>query len=526
MSGRLLPWAIVFISLPVGWLPMIGPSPVGATAPETSFSAERAADHVAAIAQEPHPLGSAAIADVREYIGEVLNGHGIQFETQAFDRPDSFVPNRTAEIVNVIARIPGTDSTGIIALVGHHDTVPMTPGANDNTAAVSTLLEVGRALEAGPQLRNDVILLFTDAEEPEARYGATTFVAEHPAFPDIALAVNLEATGRFGSSILAEVSGPEHWMVGELHRSGAGQAAFSFVTQTARWIGDFGTDFDKFRNAGVPGFHFAYLHGSSIYHTDGDNIDALSERSLQHHGNQALAIARHFGALDLSSDPPDGDAVFFRALGRHVQYPAWLSIPLLVIALIAFAAALVRDRVSVPSRPAVGFAFGAGVLVLATMAWIVITGIRSTLGLVEGYVYCAGLVAVAAVGIWTANRRFRPDASRGGGTLIALMVLALVTSLVAQGFSYLFVWPALAVAAALFVPSRHDWQRMLRFGLVSLVTMVMLTPAADVFLQFAHPRPGNPDSDLAPAALIPIGLGLLVIGVLRHFWPDAEEAID
>ncbi len=81
--------------------------------------------------------------------------------------------------------------------------------------------------------------------------------------------------------------------------------------------------------------------------------------------------------------------------------------------------------------------------------------------------------------------------------------------------------PALAIAVGLFVPSREDWQRVLRFGMVAFVSIVVLIPAADVYLQFAHPRPGNPDSDLGPAILIPIGLALLVIGLLRQFWPDA-----
>jgi hypothetical protein len=391
---------------------------------------------------------------------------------------------------------------------------------------VATLLEVGRALQAGSTPRNDVILLFTDAEEPFARYGSTTFVEQHPAFSDIALAVNFEANGRFGASLLAEVSGAERWMVGELSDSGAGPAAFSFVTQTSRWVGDFGTDFDKFRNAGVPGFHFAYLHWSSIYHTDRDNIQALSEGSMQHHGNQGLAIARHFGALDLSEDPPEGGAVFFRLLGLHVQYPAWFAVPLLLTALGVFAAALVRGRIEPPHRPATGFAFGAVGLLLATMAWIVITDVRSTLGLVEGYVYYAILAGLVALSIYAINRRFRPGSTRGSGSLVALIVLAVATSLVAQGFSYLFVWPALAIAVAALLPARNHWQALLRFGIVAFVTIVVLTPAADVFLQFAHPRPGNPDSDLGPAVVLSFGVALLTIGLLRQFWPVDPKTVD
>ena len=520
---RTLPWIVVVISLIVGYAPMLPPSIVGDGAAADEFSAERATEHVSVIASEPHPLGSSTIVEVRNYISDQLVGLGIEVEDQSFMRLDSFVPNRTAEIVNLIGRIPGTETTGTIALIGHYDTVPETPGANDNTAAVATLLEVGRALSSGPPLRNDVILLFTDAEEPQVRYGSTTFVAEHPAFDEITLAVNLEATGGFGASLLAEVSGPDRWLVGELVDSGAGPAAFSFVTQTSRWVGDFGTDFDKFRNAGVPGFHFAYMHGSSIYHTDRDNLDALSGRSLQHHGNQSLAIAHHFGELDLGTPPPEGASVFFRVTGWQVQYPAAWTIPLLLVALAAVAAAAVRGHIARPARTGLGFVAGAAGLILATAAWMAITSARSTLGLVEGYAYYGGIVALTAMGIAAFNRRFRPDGVRGDGSLVALLTMALVTSLAAQGFSYLFVLPALAVAGALFLPEDKPWQAPVRFGLVAVVTIVVLTPAADIFLQFAHPRPGNPDSDLAPAVLIPVGLALLAIGVLRRFWPDARE---
>ena len=46
--------------------------------------------------------------------------------------------------------------------MAHYDTFPTTVGANDNSAAVAAILETGRAILAGPPLRNDVILLFTD----------------------------------------------------------------------------------------------------------------------------------------------------------------------------------------------------------------------------------------------------------------------------------------------------------------------------------------------------------------------------
>ena len=516
-----LPWIIVLVAIIVGYLPMLPPAVANATSASSSFSAERAGEHVSVIAARPHPLGSTAISEVRSYLENELSALDIEFTTQTIARPNPFVPNQTAQIVNVIARLPGDDSTGAIAFIAHYDTVPETPGANDNTAAVATLLEVGRALQAEAPQRNDVYLLFTDSEEPSQRYGSTAFVAEHPAFDEIALAVNLEATGHAGASLLVEVSGPERWLVSELDSSGAHPVAFSFATETTRWIGDIGTDFDIFRNEGVPGFHFVYQHGSSIYHLPADNVAALGARSMQHHGSQSLAVARHFGNLDLGGPIPSGGAVFFVAFGQLVLYPTSLAIPLLALALAVLLPGMLRRRPS-PGRLGVGFGITFAVLALATLAWFAITSLRSTLGLVEGYVYFSAISVLAAVSIARANRRLRPeDEPEGFGVWAALVVLAALTALFARGFSYLFAWPLLAVGIAVWIPGHAHWQRLARFTLAAVVTIVLLVPAADTFLQFAHPRPGNPDSNLPAASLIPFGLTLLAIGVARSFWPSA-----
>lgn len=91
--------------------------------------------------------------------------------------------------------------------MGHCDTVPASPGANDDAAAVAAVLETARALLAGHRLRNDVILLFTDGEEPAPRYGSAAFVAEHPWAADIEFVINLEAIGSGGPSSLVAAVG-------------------------------------------------------------------------------------------------------------------------------------------------------------------------------------------------------------------------------------------------------------------------------------------------------------------------------
>ena len=62
----------------------------------------------------------------------------------------AFWANVAAEIYNIVARVPGTDSTGAIALVSHYDSVPSSYGASDAGAGVAAILETVRILQLGP----------------------------------------------------------------------------------------------------------------------------------------------------------------------------------------------------------------------------------------------------------------------------------------------------------------------------------------------------------------------------------------
>lgn len=79
-----------------------------------------------------------------------------------------------ARVRNVVARLPGTRPTGVVFLVAHDDSVQVGPGGNDDAAGTAALLEGVRALRAGPQPRNDLMIVLTDAEEA-GLCGASTF---------------------------------------------------------------------------------------------------------------------------------------------------------------------------------------------------------------------------------------------------------------------------------------------------------------------------------------------------------------
>ena len=167
--------------------------------------------HVRAIAHQPHPVGSPEAERVRAYLLDELRALGLAPTVQR----TTAVSHQLAQagrVANVLARLDRWGSTRPVVLAAHYDSVATGPGAADAAAGVAAILETARALRAGPPLRNDVILLLTDGEEP-AMLGAEAFVAEHPWAAERGLVLNLKAGGRGGPVVLERTSAPNGRLV-------------------------------------------------------------------------------------------------------------------------------------------------------------------------------------------------------------------------------------------------------------------------------------------------------------------------
>jgi len=92
------------------------------------------------------------------------------------------------------------------------------------------MLETARAILAGERLRNDVLLVFTDGEEPAPRFGSSAFVADHPWTGEIGFAVNLEAIGTGGPSTVTAMNGAGEWLIDRYAEAVPYPVAFSFLT--------------------------------------------------------------------------------------------------------------------------------------------------------------------------------------------------------------------------------------------------------------------------------------------------------
>lgn len=501
---------------------VVGVAPLVATGVEqergpTDFSVDKALEHVDRIAEQPHPIGSAANQDVRDYVADELRGLGLEPEFQTVRAPAYYRASGTVAVVNVMARIAGTAPTGAVVVVAHLDTVPETPGANDNASGVAVTLETARSLLLGGPLRNDVIVLFTDGEEPEPRYGSTAFVDDHRWFDDARFIVNLEALGTGGPSLLTETNGPQSWVLDHLVASAPHPVVYSFLTETATLIGGSNTDFARFRDAGVPGVEFAYLRGSSIYHTEHDTADSVSRWSLDSHGVNTLGLVRDLATEDLVTAVGD-DMVFFTVGRFHVvRYPTSWGIPIVVAAGVLLLAAIRRRRVSpVVVRDAATTLISALVAAIASaVLWTPFAGWRDSMGVFESYSALATLVVLTALALaipFKFGRRVGGERTPEG-VLLVWWSLALLTAVAAPGMSYLFVLPALVGASALLLgfDAAEGWQSLAPAVLTIGTAMVMIIPAIDTLFVFAQPRPGNPDSEILPTVAVPVLLAALVI---------------
>ncbi|HWY03555.1 MAG TPA: M28 family peptidase [Candidatus Acidoferrum sp.] len=118
---------------------LVPPTVAPASAPVTDFSAERAMKHLKVIAREPHPTGSTANMRTRDYIVEQLRFLGLKPEVQKSVSTTPWdiggAPYRAATVENVIARLPGTNTTGALLLMAHYDSVRPGPGPAITTRA-------------------------------------------------------------------------------------------------------------------------------------------------------------------------------------------------------------------------------------------------------------------------------------------------------------------------------------------------------------------------------------------------------
>lgn len=496
------------------------PETVPASAPPTEFSSERAMSHVRAIAQKPRPIGSEEHAKARAYIVEQLTAQGFHPEVQKRMVVGNLRDRiHTVTVQNIAVRLSGENNSRAVLLAAHYDSVPTSPGAADNAAGVSSLLETARALKSSPPLKNDVIFLFTDGEEI-ALSGVRAFTKEHPWADDVKVVLNFEARGTGGPVFIFETSEENGWLIENVSKAAPYPFASSYMDHVYK-TQPYDTDLTAFRRQGIAGLNFAFLKGESSFHSLTDNIQNLDEGSIQHNGSYAMALTREFGNSNLDNTKKPG-SIYFDILGSTlIRYPKWLVIPITIVVSLAFAAIVaigikkkrlaIRDALLgfVPLVVGLALVIAASTFVgrfIRPITPVLSPGTSSNL-MVLGYLAFA--ISIVSGVYYFFGKKVSIQGLIVGG-LFCWLVLAVVTMFIWEGASYLADWPllfSLLPLGYLFISSK---ERLGSLGFTALLCLsaipviILIVPTIYiVFLGLGWPR--------APVLMI---LPTLMIGLL------------
>jgi len=465
------------LCLAAGLLAVASPPPVRQTdTPPALFSASRAEADIAALSalgpRPLRPLGQPSLPShdrARDLLVERMRQLGL---TPRLQRGEVYTEDGVLwQVENILGRLEPPTSTaaaGAVVLLSHYDSVAKSPGAGDAAAGVAAVLEIARALAATAALRHPLLVVIDDGEEL-GLLGAQLFL-RHPWAKEAAVVLNFEARGTRGETAMFETSDRSAWLVEIYGQTVARPTTSSVIYSLYRMLPN-DTDLTVTKSAGLYGLNFAFADADWNYHTARDDLSHLDLRSVQHMGDQGLAVARALVERPeaLPCRPPaDEDAVWFELFtAKLLVYRTKVAYGMAAGLLVAYLAAL-GLLVRRGGGRALGHGLGRGVatllVVLATggllsraMAWLAGAAqpCREAPPLPA---FCALIAAGVAAGsgasvLWDWRRQKARTApakdtvlGHALGALLPSVVAALLGTFYEVGASYPFALPALATA--------------------------------------------------------------------------------
>ena len=332
--------ALLFVALvgAMAAMPLLEqPPPLRTHSQPSEFDALRAKDRLASILgdQQPHPADTIGDDQVRARLVAQLRQLGLTPIVRDQFACDELYKQRgvsCARVQNVIA-ILGPPAGKTVLLNAHYDSTPVGPGAADDGIGVATLLEVAAKLKERP-LKRPVMLLFNEGEEL-GLVGARAFLAD-PLSQKVDSLVNLEARGVRGPVNMFETSRPGAAPIHLFAESVKDPVANSLSTDVYRLLPNY-TDVNSFAERDWLTLNLAPIGNETRYHSPGDDVAALDPATLQHMGDQTLALT-----LALANGTPKAgstDRLFMDVATRGlVALPLSLGIVLLTVLLLGFTA--------------------------------------------------------------------------------------------------------------------------------------------------------------------------------------------
>ncbi len=439
------------------------------------FDAQEAKARLAAILgdQRPHPSDTQANDEVRARLIAQLQSIGLKPIVRDQLACNELYKQRgvsCARVRNVIA-ILGPQTGKALLLNAHYDSSPVGPGAADDGIGIATLLEIGSKLKDRP-LKGPVILLFNEGEEL-GLVGARAFLAD-PLSRNVDSLINLEARGVRGPVNMFETSRPNAAPVAVFASAVKRPAANSLATDVYRLMPNY-TDVNSFSERGWLTLNLAPIGNETRYHSPGDDVSALDSATLQHMGDQTLALSE--ALTDGTPRASGGDRVFMDVAGRlFITLPLLLGATLLAAMLLAFAwLGYSRGGYVRASTVVLGTMFGSAAL--SWMALALIGAVRHGMFWRAHPIWThlatyASVMLVAVALLATIGRSVEVRQLRATFWLIFLAIGALI-GLFAPGGIIFFLFPPLLALAGM-IGSRW-WRPLEAAGSAAAILFLYLS---------------------------------------------------
>ena len=465
--------------------------------------------------QRPHPADTVADDQVRSRLVAQLQQLGLTPIVRDQFACDELFKQRgvsCARVRNLMAVLGPRTGTAVL-LNAHYDSTPVGPGAADDGIGVATLLEVAAKLKDRP-LKRPVILLFNEGEEL-GLVGARAFLAD-PLSRKVDSLINLEARGVRGPVNMFETSRPNAAPIRIFAETVKNPVANSLSTDVYRLLPNY-TDVNSFAERGWLTLNLAPIGNETRYHSPGDDLAALDPATLQHMGDETLALT-----LALANAAPrtsGGDRIFMDIGGCGlIALPISLGVAALAGLLLAFTVVSLRRGGLLRSAVII-----LGTAILSTMlSWLVLAMIGAarhgmfwrahpvwTHLAVYAATISAAAVLLATIGGAVERTRLRPAfwlIFSGAGAAIGL---------IAPGGIIFFLFPPLLVLTG--VVAARWWKRTEQLASIAAILFLYLTWGAMLGL-LQELLNGGPMWIFAPLA------ALLIIPVLIEAKPLVAAA--
>lgn len=325
-----------------------------------NLSLSNAQAHVERLASEPHAVGFPAHATTREYILQELRSLGLEPLLQEGYTAGDWA--NLSRAINIMARIEGSNEEAkALVLMSHYDSQPHSSyGASDAASGVATILEGVRAMIAqGIKPANDIILLFTDAEELGLN-GADLFVNQHPWAREAGLVLNFEARGSGGPSyFLLETNSGNAELVTALSNARLRYPVGNSLAYSIYKLLPNDTDLTVFReDKDIQGINFAFIDDHYDYHTALDMPDRLDPETLAHQLEYLSVLLPYFSEVPLELKDSENYAYFNVPFFGLITYPYqwnWILWSLAFLLAVVFSVQAFKKRKADPGDVGRGF---------------------------------------------------------------------------------------------------------------------------------------------------------------------------